>query len=133
MEIPSARSVNPKKRGTGKLHNTVTTVTPLLPLALHIPGWLYAHTYTLAFTAGLIVFRSPALRHTDEMYKPVRDILENNPVRLVVKETILDEEMMFGEGELAVYRCNSTEDDAPLQPVMEKFMKGLIAIGGYKK
>jgi hypothetical protein len=100
---------------------------PVLAISRH--AWLYAHTYALAHTAGLIVFRSPLVRLTDTMYRPVAEILRDFPMRMMMQETIPDEEMMFGEGELTVYRVHGSNMEEELQPVMLKFMNNLKKMG----
>lgn len=73
------------------------------------------------------------VRHTDPIYEPVLLHLAEHPMRMVVQEIIPDKEMYFGRGELTVYREDGPAGvDQDLMPVMEKFMRGLIAVGGYK-
>lgn len=77
----------------------------MLPhIAISHPAWLFAHTFSLA---GLVVYRSPLVKDTDAIYAPVASALAGHELRLVLKESIPDESMMFGTGELEVYRYAS--------------------------
>lgn len=92
-------------------------------LAVNQHAWLYANTFTMFGVAGLIVYRSHSVRHTDEVYQPVLDLLNKTVPRLVVQQTVEDEEMMFGRAELEVYRFGGTEGDTPL--FLKKILAGL--------
>lgn len=74
--------------------------------------------------AGLVVYRSLALKDTDDIYQPVRMLLSSCKLTLVLKESIPDESMMFGQGELEVYRPSWGEYPDP-PPHGSGFVKDL--------
>lgn len=54
------------------------------------------------------------------MYAPVAEALADNELRLVLKESIPDESMMFGRGELEVYRyAGAHYPDNPTMSALE--------------
>ena len=67
------------------------------------PRWLYAGQMTDADDgrSWKYVYRSLALRETDEMYRPALDYLGD--AVLTKAETIEDDGMMFGAAELSVW------------------------------
>lgn len=101
---------------------TTAQTLPLLAVSHH--AWLFAHTYMLTSTAGLLVYRSLAVRHTDKIYQPIKQILSEHNPRVVVKQTIPDKDMMFGKAELEVYRFGGSVDD-PIMPFAEKFLSAV--------
>lgn len=70
------------------------------------------------------------LRDTDEMYRPVAEILAHHPVRVVLEEKIPDQGMMFGQGELTVYRPVYGEypDEQVYVPGFIKKLRGKINV-----
>ena len=56
---------------------------------------------------GLTVYRSLALRDTDEKYRPVLAALaEADYLSILRRELVFDEGMMFGRAELTNYQLN---------------------------
>lgn len=101
-------------------------------LAIHHPNLLMAHTYAFAHTAGLIVYRSPLVKEGDDIFQPVADMLREHRMEMIVQETLPDVDMAFGRAELEVYRNGDSDQDAPLMPIAEKLMRGLIKRGGFQ-
>lgn len=52
----------------------------------------------------LIVYRSPILHDDDDMYHPVREVLNSTPHQVLSSDVIKDENMFFGEGILTIYK-----------------------------
>lgn len=103
----------------------VTSILPHLAVSVHC--WLYAYS---ASAAGLLVYRSPALRDTDPVFKPVLEVLRHHRWRVVLEETIPDPGMMFGRGDLTVYRPvgGSYPDEQVYLPGYVKKLQ--LAVGG---
>lgn len=57
--------------------------------------------------AYVLVYRSPVVRDTDDIYKQVMTMTAG--AELLLRQTIPDEGMMFGEAELSVYKVNSPD------------------------
>lgn len=83
---------------------------PLPPLfSVEMPSWLYARTHRFLGLTGLIVYRSVAVRESDRIYRPVRQMLDTEPHRMLQKTSVQDKDMMFGEAELAMYAMGAIE------------------------
>jgi hypothetical protein len=52
----------------------------------------------------LQVYRSPHVKDSSEVYKPVKAVLDSKPHRIVLTKVIEDENMMFREGLFSVYQ-----------------------------
>jgi hypothetical protein len=71
---------------------------------------IYAFTHRFEDgSTGLTVVRSPAVKDTDPVFAPVADALERFTAEVVVSETQDDQDMMFGQAELTVYRLTEKE------------------------
>jgi len=62
---------------------------------------LYAVAFELLKMIQLFVYRSPVVRETDDIYKPVKDMIGDT--KPLLTWTVTDEGMAFGEAELSVY------------------------------
>lgn len=76
----------------------VTVLIPHLSVTHHC--WLYANTIA---AAGLLVYRSPMLRDTDKIYRPVADFLRHNRMAAVFRARIPDPSMMMAHADLTIY------------------------------
>lgn len=76
---------------------------------VEMPSWLYARTHRFLGLTGLIVYRSVAVRPSDPIYRPVRQMLDNEPNRLLQQTSVQDKEMMFGQAELSMYALGAIE------------------------
>jgi hypothetical protein len=85
--------------------------------------WLYAHTMAMA---GLVVYRSPLLRDTDKIYQPVAKFLREHPMRMVLRESIPDQSMMFGRGDLTVFRPSGGHYPDSDGPALMKKLKATV-------
>lgn len=78
---------------------------------LHVPTmlrvWLEGRQAEVA--GFLFVYMSVLVRPTDELYRPVAELLAQLDHRLSLEETLKDPEMMNGRAVLRVYRINGPE------------------------
>ena len=79
------------------------------------PCFLLAASLLVVESSLIAIYASPVVRPTDRIYRPVREALDQHPMRLVMKETIPDPSMMFGSGELSVYQ-QSNDSKPELTP-----------------
>lgn len=89
------------------------------------PCLLYAHKYTVDNVSGFMVYRSVVVKDTDNLYRPVLDLLNEHTPRLIIKSDFDDETMMFGRAELAVYRCANAWEPAP------ELLQRALKLGGF--
>jgi hypothetical protein len=70
----------------------------------HAPMWLIAGLSEMpdGFRA-LLVFVSPLVRESDQVYQPVADFLGSHCHRLDSVDRVEDESMMFGEADALIY------------------------------
>ncbi|MDP7733661.1 hypothetical protein [Mycobacterium paragordonae] len=79
------------------------------------PCILFAETIHLAGLTGLLVYRSTWLRDTDRLYEVVADLVcRSTAVQVIVKETIEDPEMIFGQAEVMFALLHSSPQ--PIDP-----------------
>lgn len=74
-------------------------VLTLPHLAISYHCWLYAYTAAV----GLLVYRSPMVRDSDPIYRPVAELLETHRLSVANHQVILDPSMIMGRGELTVW------------------------------
>lgn|GEM_PF-3656784 len=72
-------------------------------LSIFRPGLLFVEAVTVGEGIVLWVYRSPVVRDTDPVYRPVRDLLGAHSVSTLVSETVEDSRMLFGK---AVRSCH---------------------------
>jgi hypothetical protein len=77
----------------------VETDIPKVTTVIHEPCLVYAATCG----DQVCVYRSPVVGEDSDIFGPVREVL-SRPHRVEEFEVIEDENMMFGEGLLSVYR-----------------------------
>lgn len=70
-------------------------------------GWLVAKTCRLINEAALVVYRSPWLLDSDDLYQPVAQFLTRHEVSLEREGVFLDASMYFGRGEWKLYLTNA--------------------------
>lgn len=94
-------------------------------LATNHPHLLYAATFSLADMFGLLVYKSPLVRETDSIYKPVAVMLAGpHKGELIYRQTFDDQDMMLNQGELSVYAHPSsarpgTQNDPPAEKLIQ--------------
>jgi hypothetical protein len=98
----------------------------MLSATLHVahivathPRWLASYTEVVLNTLCLIVYQSPLLEDTDEIFRPVQEFLDRHPVSFAFREVIPDPMMMFGKGEFAVYIVRQPGIPAPTDALIE--------------
>lgn len=83
-----------------------TTVASVSLLAQHhsllYAAWLSA--------TKLFVYRSPVVKDTDDIYLPVKSVLDSFKHRVDQTLTVIDPEMMFGEAQQTVYRIGELDE-----------------------
>lgn len=77
---------------------TVLQILPQIAVTHHC--WLYANSIA---AAGLIVYRSPLLRDSDKIYRPVAAFLKKHSLVPVFRASIPDPSMMMAQGDLIIY------------------------------
>ena len=77
--------------------------TPLKIVEQH--GWLYAEL----IDSILVVYRSVAVKDSDQNYQPVAKLLEQN-YEVCFDEVLEDETMMYGKAQSAVYLLGGTNE-----------------------
>jgi len=67
-----------------------------------VQHWLSYHIFGAGELEMMVVYRSTWLRDSDNLYRPVEQILGDHS-EVLYRELIQDEDMIFGQGELTVY------------------------------
>lgn len=78
-------------------------------LSIEMPHWLYARTHKVLGITGLIVYRSAAVRETDRIYRPVKQVLDSERHKVLEKAQVEDKDMMFGLAELSMYAIGAID------------------------
>ena len=68
------------------------------------PSFLHAATFEVAGATFFSVYRSPALRTTDDWYKPVEEYIFLKEPDLMWQKTVKDDSMMFGRAEQTMWK-----------------------------
>lgn len=95
MAFPTERTV--RRTGT-VLSLPVHTIQQVI---VNKPMYLYAIRLSLE---ALFVYRSPVVRDTDELFLPIRELLNSVPHRIYRSRVVPDQDMIFGEAYETLYR-----------------------------
>lgn len=104
--------------------------TALPAIALNHHHWLYAHTYATANVADLLVYRSLLVKPHDPIYQPIAELLKRFTPRLLARQVIPDKHMMFGHGELVLYRAKESVEPNPLEPIVDRVWQAIGDLSG---
>lgn len=66
-------------------------------------NYLYVKVVALLGTVGLMVYKSPIVTEEYPGYEPVVRTLEAFDHKVLIRETVPDSRMMFGEAEYSMY------------------------------
>lgn len=111
-------------------HQQTTEIAPWLVVVAD-EAWIYAQTVPLPEPfggIGLLVYASTWLRCTDTTCRPVMDFLGDFAAEAIVRDTVVDPDMVHGKAKIVLYRLVSTsghegsitQEATPLNPVFSE-------------
>lgn len=100
---------------------------PHAALSVSYPFWLYAQLCLLPDAAGLLVYRSVAVRPDDVVYEPVAALLAASGGEILHTDTYDDDNLMFATGEVILYKLGETTNVVPGSPIHPVFESKTLA------